>query len=87
MAELAQAAQGGRGNLYFLRPDRRPERPTASRSGNDLQRKPPCNTTYVDAFPFDTTAVITTGTNALLYTSFTVQRTESTVAKLFGRTW
>lgn len=40
-----------------------------------FKHKPPCNTEYVDAFPFDTTSVTTTGKNALLYGSFTVQRT------------
>lgn len=36
--------------------------------------KPPCNTEYIHAFPFDQTTIMTTGRNALLATSFTVFR-------------
>ena len=36
--------------------------------------KPPCNTEYVQAFPFDQTTVTTTGKNALLTGVFTVYR-------------
>ena len=59
---------------------------------NDLQlaeaamifkHKPRCNTTYVDAFPFDATAVSTSGSNALMQSSFTVQRTEA--VRLYSR--
>jgi excinuclease UvrABC nuclease subunit len=46
-----------------------------------FKHKPRCNTTYVDAFPFDTTTVSTSGKNALMQSSFTVQRTENTAAK------
>ena len=40
-----------------------------------FKHKPPCNTEYVNAFPFDTTSITATGKTALLHTSFTVQRT------------
>ena len=36
--------------------------------------KPPCNTEYIDSFPFDQTAVTTKGQNSLLGGSFTVFR-------------
>jgi len=34
--------------------------------------KPPCNTTYVNSFPFDETTIITSGRNALLTAKLTV---------------
>jgi excinuclease UvrABC nuclease subunit len=34
--------------------------------------KPPCNTTYVNSFPFDQTTIATSGRNALLTANFTV---------------
>jgi hypothetical protein len=34
--------------------------------------KPPCNTVYVDYFPFDETTITTSGKNALLAERFTV---------------
>jgi excinuclease UvrABC nuclease subunit len=46
-----------------------------------FKHKPRCNTTYVDAFPFDTTTVSTSGKNALIQSSFTVQGTETAAAK------
>jgi hypothetical protein len=53
-----------------------------------FKHKPPCNTEYVNAFPFDSTTITVTGKAALLYTSFTVQRTEDATAKaLLGRRW
>jgi hypothetical protein len=39
-----------------------------------FKHKPPCNAEYVDAFPFETTSVTTTGKNALLLDSFLVYR-------------
>lgn len=39
-----------------------------------FKHKPLCNTEYIDAFPFDTTTVTTTGKNALLHSSFIVYR-------------
>jgi len=41
-----------------------------------FKHKPPCNSEYVDAFPFDTTSITTSGKNALMETSFTVTRVE-----------
>jgi excinuclease UvrABC nuclease subunit len=38
------------------------------------KHKPPCNTEYVSAFPFDTTTITTSGKNSLMYASFTVIR-------------
>jgi hypothetical protein len=49
-----------------------------------FKHKPPCNTTYVDAFPFDATTVTTSGNNALMQASFTVQRTEGALDKGLG---
>lgn len=40
-----------------------------------FKHKPPENTEYVDAFPFDETTLNLSGTTALLTTSFTVYRT------------
>jgi excinuclease UvrABC nuclease subunit len=40
-----------------------------------FKHKPPCNTEYVDGFPFDTTTITTTGRNALMHNQFTVIRT------------
>ena len=40
-----------------------------------FKHKPPCNTEYVDAFPFDTTTITTGGKNALMRGQFTVTRT------------
>jgi hypothetical protein len=48
-----------------------------------FKHKPRCNTTYVDAFPIDATAVSTSGSNALMQSSFTVQRTEA--IRLYSR--
>ena len=55
-----------------------------------FKHKPPCNIEYVDAFPFDTTTVTTSGKNALMHASFVVQRTESPAAKAvagYRRSW
>jgi len=40
-----------------------------------FKNKPPCNTEYVNAFPFDATSVTSSGKNKFLSTPFTVQRT------------
>jgi hypothetical protein len=48
------------------------------------KHKPGCNTEYVNSFPFDTTSIMTSGTNALLFPSFTVYRTENELAKAMG---
>jgi hypothetical protein len=52
-----------------------------------FKHKPPCNTEYVDSFPFDTTSVTTGGRNALMQVSFTVNRTEPVTAGPPGRRW
>ncbi len=52
-----------------------------------FKHKPPCNTKYVENFPFDTTTITTSGKNALMEASFTVTRTESAAASAFGRRW
>jgi hypothetical protein len=53
-----------------------------------FKHKPPCNTEYVNAFPFDSTIIAVTGKTALLYTSFTVYPTEEAAAKtLLRRRW
>lgn len=49
-----------------------------------FEHKPPCNTTYMEAFPFEATTVTTSGENMLMHTSFTVQRTESVVKQGLG---
>jgi hypothetical protein len=48
-----------------------------------FKHKPRCNTTYVDGFPLDATTVSTSRSNALMQSSFTVQRTEA--ARLYRR--
>ncbi len=53
-----------------------------------FKHKPPCNTEYVNAFPFDTTTVTTAGKNALMQSLFTVTRTElASAAPGYGRRW
>jgi excinuclease UvrABC nuclease subunit len=55
-----------------------------------FKHKPCCNTTYVDAFPFDTTTVSISGKNALMQSSFMVQRTDAPAAKAmsgYSRRW
>ena len=52
-----------------------------------FKHKPPCNTEYVDNFPFDTTTVATSGKNAKMQTSFTVTRTEKAATASVGRRW
>lgn len=48
-----------------------------------FKHKPPCNTEYVNSFPFDKTTVRTSGKNALLSAAFTVQRTENRASNMF----
>ena len=48
-----------------------------------FKHKPPCNTTYRDAFPFDRTTITNNGRAALLVPTFTVERTES-LAKTYS---
>jgi excinuclease UvrABC nuclease subunit len=43
-----------------------------------VKHKPPCNTEYIDYFPFDTTSITTSGKNGLMHASFTVTRVEKT---------
>jgi len=38
------------------------------------KHKPPCNTEYVNAFPYDQTSIATSGKNGLLDPNFTVYR-------------
>ena len=52
-----------------------------------FKHKPPCNTEYVDNFPFDATTVATSGKSALMYATFTVTRTEEVVASTYARRW
>jgi excinuclease UvrABC nuclease subunit len=55
-----------------------------------FKHKPCCNTTFVDAFPFDATTVSTSGRNALMQSSFTIQRTETPATKAiigYRRVW
>jgi len=52
-----------------------------------FKHKPPCNTEYVDYFPFDTTGVVTAGKNALMQASFVVTRTEKKAVGSYGRPW
>lgn len=49
------------------------------------KHKPPVNIEYKYNFPFDETTVYTSGENALLYSSFTVYRTDSRSTLLGGR--
>ena len=55
------------------------------------EHKPPCNTEYVDSFPYDQTTISTSGRNALLREHFTVYRTPSSgIGSLLGgagRAW
>lgn len=62
-------------------------------SGYDLERleaaliykhKPPVNTEYVYNFPYDETTISTSGCNALLYTYFTVYKTDTARSTLLG---
>lgn len=52
-----------------------------------FKHKPPCNTEYVENFPFDTTTITTSGKNALMQPSFTVNRTEKATTASFARRW
>ena len=52
-----------------------------------FKHKPPCNTEYVDNFPFDTTTITTNGKNALMQASFTGTQTEKVATSAFGRRW
>lgn len=52
-----------------------------------FKHKPPCNTEYVNNFPFDTTSITTSGKNTLMQSSFTVMRTEKAAAPAGGRRW
>jgi excinuclease UvrABC nuclease subunit len=52
-----------------------------------FKHKPPCNTEYTENFPFDTTTITTSGKNALMQVSFTVNRVEKAAASLYGRRW
>jgi hypothetical protein len=52
-----------------------------------FKHKPPCNTEYVDTFPFDTTTVSTSGKNLLMHASFIVTRTEKAVVGASTRRW
>lgn len=48
-----------------------------------FKHKPPCNTEYVNSFPFDSTTITTRGKNALMYDQFTVTRTVPASAGLY----
>jgi hypothetical protein len=51
-------------NAALISPDADRQRAEAAMI---FKHKPPCNTEYVDSFPFDTTGVVTTGKNALMH--------------------
>ena len=71
-------------NVALISPDGARRRAEAAMI---FKHKPPCNTEYVDNFPFDTTSVTTGGKNALMQSSFTVVRTEAGTAGASGRRW
>ena len=50
-----------------------------------FKHKQPCNTGYVDNFPFDTTPITTSGKNELMQAAFTVTRTEKAATGAYGR--
>jgi hypothetical protein len=52
-----------------------------------FKHKPPCNTEYVDNFPFDTSTMTTSGKNALMQGSFTLNRVEKAAVGGYGRRW
>jgi excinuclease UvrABC nuclease subunit len=51
-----------------------------------FKNKPPCNTDYIDNFPFDTTTMTTSGKNALMHGMFTVNRVEKAVGR-YDHNW
>ena len=50
-----------------------------------FERKPVCNTEYVDSFPFEATTITTSGCNALMQVMFTVLRTIKNTLSAFSR--
>lgn len=52
-----------------------------------FKHKPPCNTEYVDSFPYDQATVRTSGRNALLSPEFTVHRTNKASSTLLGSSY
>jgi hypothetical protein len=71
-------------NVALISPDADRQRAEAAMI---FKHKPPCNTEYVDSFPFDTTSITTSGKNALMQASFTVTRTEKTAVAGNSRRW
>jgi hypothetical protein len=71
-------------NAALISPDADRQRAEAAMI---FKHKPPCNTEYVDSFPFDTTGVVTTGKNALMHASFVVTSTEKKAVGSYGRRW
>ena len=74
-------------NAALIQPDSDRERAEAAMI---FKHKPPCNTEYVDSFPFDQTTVRTSGKNALLHSAFTVYRIDKGAGRvlgLAGRRW
>ncbi len=69
-------------NAALISPDADRQRAEAAMI---FKHKPPCNTECVDAFPFDTTLITTSGRNALMETSFTVTRVEKAAVARSGR--
>jgi excinuclease UvrABC nuclease subunit len=61
-------------NAALITPDPARERAEAAMI---FKHKPPCNSEYVNSFPFDKTTVRTSGKNALLSSAFTVHRTQN----------
>jgi len=71
-------------NAALIAPDGARQRAEAAMI---FKHKPICNAEYVDAFPFDTTRVTTSGRNALMHPTFVVTRTEKAVAGAYTRRW
>ena len=71
-------------NAALISPDGARQRAEAAMI---FKHKPPCNTEYVDSFPFDTTTVAIGGKSVLMQTAFTVTRTEKVAAGSFARRW
>jgi len=61
-------------NAALIAPEAARER---SEAAMIFKHKPPCNSEYVNSFPFDKTTVRTSGENALLSSVFTVHRTQN----------
>ena len=65
----------GKGIWFSFTPVANPDRERGE-AALIFKHKPPVNTEYVDAFPFEDTRVISSGECAILTKDFTVQKTE-----------